>query len=278
MRKLLLLFIVSSSLLSNQFSIKLSGELDDDLFIIKSSSNNTKLIEIKQMHNPSLKFKYDNNIYTSSHIPGTINFKKKFNSNKNNIYIVALANEREEIWSGRKIKHRTHYKSDALFVDNKILLPALMPEYNSVPDYPLWFNKENDCKYKACYERQVKGSSEQYNYYRLWENAIVQLGIIFPEPDEVEVFMYNNSGNLLYSYTSDITSTPKNLVSEKLKYNIVSGHPFAEVGNVLNLTKEQLPNKEFIDTMLINYKDEVYLIKMPYPFMYPNRLFAMSVK
>ena len=149
-----------------------------------------------------------------------------------------------------------------------------MPEYNSVPDYPVWFNEGDVPRFNRTDE-----NGNTYNYYHLFENTVVQIGIVFPNTGEVRIRLFNSLNELKYTFEEIIETTPKYLKSNELKENIISAHPFVEVNNILNLdVNNPIENKEYLTNMLIDYKDKSYNIKLPYPAMYPNLISVVAVQ
>lgn len=246
----------------------MKGPLDDDLFVLKTSPHQTDIISIQQMHNPRGKFIYNNQLFKSNHIPGYIDYNKHLTVEKNEILIVMTANERDELYDSpfetKVLRKRTHYKSVNLYCNNKILLPALMPEYNSVRNYPLWF-KEGEIGEEG---------SVIYNYYKLWENAIVQIGIVFNSNSRATIECFDKNAKKIYTYKFTPNSTPKQALSQEAKNEKLSTHPFTEVGNVLNDQEGlECANGNYIDYMIIYQDNNQYLVEMPYPFMYPNQIY-----
>ena len=266
----------STNIKTNESKSKLSmiGDLDDDLIILKSNSSETVITNIYQMHNSSGIFSYDGNSYKIEHNPGYINFTKDLEIDENEIYIICLANESDDAGFSIDKRFRTHFKNEKILFNNEILLKALMPEYNSVPNYPLWFN-EGD--YPVMQKFDVNGNT--YNYYNLHENSVVQVGIILPKSAEVEIMLFNSKNDLKYTYKESVNSTCNYLESNELKNGELKSHPFTEVNNILNLDiNNQIDNDEYITHMVINHKGKLHNIKFPYPFMYPNLLAGVAVK
>jgi len=249
--------------------IKMKGPLDDDLFVFKASPHQTDVISIQQMHNPKGKFLYNNQLFNSSHIPGYIDYDKHLTVERNEILIVMTANERDELYNSpfetKVLRKRTHYKSVNLYCNDKILLPALMPEYNSVKNYPLWF-KEG--------EAGEEGNTI-YNYYKLWENAIVQIGLVFNSKSRAKIECFDKNAKKIYTYNFTPNTIPKQALSEEAKKGELNIHPFTEVDNVLNDQEDlEYANNNYIDYMIIYQNNNQYLIEMPYPFMYPNQIYT----
>ena len=64
-------------------SISMTGDLDDDLFIIKSTPNANTMTHCFQMHNPKSNFNYHGVNVKSENIYGIIDFKDSFQLEKN---------------------------------------------------------------------------------------------------------------------------------------------------------------------------------------------------
>lgn len=266
----------STNIKTNESKSKLSmiGDLDDDLIILKSNSSEIVITNIYQMHNSSGIFSYDGNSYKIEHNPGYINFTKDLEIDENEIYVICLANESDDAGFSIDKRFRTHFKNEKVLFNNEILLKALMPEYNSVPNYPLWFN-EGD--YLVMQKFDINGNT--YNYYNLHENSVVQVGIILPKSAEIEIMLFNSKNDLKYTYKESVNSTCNYLESNELKNGELKSHPFTEVNNILNLDiNNQIDNDEYITHMVINHKGKLHNIKFPYPFMYPNLLAGVAVK
>lgn len=256
------------------FNITMYGDLDDDLIIIKSTPERNIITDIHQMHNNKGKFNYEGQLYNIEHCAGFIEFKKDFKFIENELYVVCLANEREDAEYPIDKRFRTHYKNEKVHFNDKIFLKALMPEYNSVPGYPLWFNEDDIPRFNRTDE---KGNT--YNYYNLHENTVVQTGIVFPKVGDVQIMLFNSKNELKYTFNEIIETEPKYIKSDELKANLINPHPFTEVNNILNLdVNNQIENNEYLTHMLISYKDKLYNIKFPYPAMYPNLFSVVALK
>jgi hypothetical protein len=224
------------------------------------------------MHNNKGVFAYYNSVYEIEHNPGFIKFNKNFIFNKDEIYCVCLCNEREDAGYPIQKRFRTHYKNEKLFFNNQVFLPDLMPEYNSVPNYPLWFGESEN---PMVDRKDING--DIYNYYNLFENTTVQFGIVLPEKGKIKVSLFNQLYELTYSYDEVVTKNVKNLKSNELKNGKLQSHPFTELNNILNTSIDSpIKNKDYIETAIIEYKNKIYNICLPYPIMYPNLLFAVS--
>lgn len=252
------------------FVLSIHGDLDDDLIVLKATPFKTIITDIHQMHNPSGIFKYDGHIYDIEHIAGYIDFSKQYTISQDEIYIVCLANEREEANLSTRI--RTHYKNEKLLFNNNIFLKALMPEYDSVPNYPLWFGKD---ELPAIEKKDI--NDETYNYYRLFDNTTVQCGIILPYSSEIEIYLYGQNNTLKHTFKEQVNTVPKYLKSNELKSGNFNTHEFTEINNILNDTDDQIENNDVVETMLIKFNNSFYTIKLPYPIMYPNLISGVAI-
>lgn len=278
-RKFLLIssLFISSSLLASktkQNTISMKGDLDDDLFIIKSSSNNNLMTHCFQMHNPKNIFNYEGNAIKSIPIYGNIDFKEKISLNNDEVACICVANEREEIYDLPKLRERSHFKAVDFFVDNKILIPSLLPEKNDVPNYPLWFGNENE----AC---SLEEKPTGYNYYKLWENAVCGVGLIFPKSGLIEIELYNENGDRLFGFNETINSKPKQLISNQIKEEDFEKHILAEIDGFVyhensNIDDEFI-KKNAIAIMIVSFDNQTIQITLPYPLPYPNRIYAMCI-
>lgn len=253
------------------FVLSIHGDLDDDLIVLKSTPLKTIITDIHQMHNPSGIFQYGGDTYRIEHIPGYISFEKRYDIvAQDEIYIVCLANEREEANLSTRI--RTHYKNEKLLFNNNIFLKALMPEYDSVPSYPLWFSKD---EVPAIEKKDING--ETYNYYRLFDNTTVQCGIILPYSSAIEIYLYDQNNTLKHTFKEQVDAIPKYLKSDELKFGNFNNHDFTEINNILNDTDDQIGNNDVVETMLIKFNNSFYTIKLPYPIMYPNLISGVAI-
>lgn len=255
-----------------KFKISMYGDLDDDLIILKSTPEKTVISDIHQMHNSKGTFFYNGEIYPIEHNPGYIQFTKNYEFNEDEIYLVCLANEMEDAEMPLKQRIRTHFKNEKLFFNKDIFLRHLMPEYNSVPNYPLWFN-EGDVAYLD--RQDINGNL--YNYYNLFENTVVQNGLVFPKEGKVTIMLFNNNSELVYTFNDTVEKTPKYIKSDELKSGKLNEHPFTEIGNILNQSTEKPTNNDsFIANMIVVYNNKHFNIKFPYPAMYPNLLSVVA--
>lgn len=253
-----------------KFTIAINGDLDDDLIILKSTTSSSNIVDIQQMHNPEYKFTYNGNIYNVEHNPGYIIFNKEFEINKGEIYCVCLANEREEAGFPLSKRFRTHYKSVKLEFNKQQFFPAFMPEHNSVPGYPLWFG-ENEV---PRFDRKDENGNT-YNYYNLHENSIVPFGLVLPSEGKIEIKLFNQNNEMMYSYNDEVKTTVKNLKPNE-KINM---HPFTELNNILlEDNQKQIPNNDYITNAVVVFEGELYNIPLPYPIMYPNLIYTVAAK
>lgn len=254
------------------FKISLNGDLDDDLIIIKATPSNIEMTDLYQMHNPSPTFEYNKRLYPVVLNPGYLEFSKEYKfENDSEIYLVMLANEREEAHLTSRI--RTHYKSEKVMINQNVFIPSFMPEYNSVPNYPLWYG-EGDTP--AVEREDING--KQYNYYNLFDNTVVPLGIVFKNSGIATIKLFDQNDELCFTYKQEITQEIKHLSSNELKDKKISNHPFIEIGNILNEdVDDQVPNDMMITNIIIEYNGMVYKIPTPYPMMYPNLIYATAI-
>lgn len=254
-----------------KFRIRMKGDLDDDLIILKATPTSSKIIELYQMHNPKETFEYCGDIYKSNHIAGYIDFNKEFEIKDDEVFLFCLANEREEVNITERI--RTHYKNEKLTINDKELLPALMPEYDSVPGYPLWFGEGDS---PMVYRTDIKG--DLYNYYNLFENTTVQIGIVVPFKGPTKIYMFDQNDELRFTFFHDFNKEVKKLRSKELLEGKLQDHPFAEVNNILNKDlHKQIQNNDTLNKLIIEHEKVMYTIELPYPAMYPNLLFGTAV-
>lgn len=267
------LFSEAKSEKKDTFRISMFGDLDDDLIVLKSTPEANTIVDIHQMHNSKSTFFYDGNIYSSEHNPGYIQFSKRYKFLENEIYCICLANEMDDAEMPVNKRIRTHYKNEKLFFNKEVFLRDLMPEYNSVPNYPLWFNKGD-----APYINRLDINGDTYNYYNLFENTVVQIGLVLPRKGDITVKLFRNDNELAYSYHETIDLKPKYIKSDELKSGRLIEDPFVEIGNILHKdTENQIENNLYITNMIIEYENKSYNIKLPYPAMYPNLISVVSV-
>lgn len=244
-------------------TISIKGDLDDDLFILTSRSDATEFLDCFQMHNPTDRFFYDGEVVKSEKIYGLIDFNKTYNLTKDETLLIMTANEREEINPKRALLGRTHFKSVDMFADDKVLIPSLMPEYNDVPDYPLWFGED---------EKPIIPQKRGYNYYQLWENAVVNLGLVFGNRGRYTLYFINYQNKILFKKIVTVTKKVQNI-------KLLGSHPLTEADGTIfagDLKETDIKTKA-IDALIIEHNSKRQYIKMPYFFPYINRIFIKGL-
>lgn len=251
----------------NSFNITMIGDLDDDLFIIKSCNSYTEMLECHQMHNCfTNKFLYENKLIDSVHVPGYIEFNKSFSIKDNEVLFLFNANEREALHGGPTLFKRTHYKSTNLDIDGLEFFPEIMPENNSIPNYATWYNQD---------ESKEMGN---YNYYHMWENSVVNSGLIFKNSGNYRIICLNEEEEIVLNTEQYIS---KNV--EKINFNVINEisnnqHPLLETDGLVYSNDFKSIKKNAIHKIVIT-GDKIGLItvNLPYPSPYVNRIFARSM-
>ncbi len=243
--------------------LSLNGDLDDDLFILKSSAQKVEFLDCLQMHNPTDKFLYDGKIVKSDKIYGMIDFNKTYKLEYDETLLVMTANEREEVNPKRALLKRTHFKSVDLYIDDNVFIPSLMPEYNDVPNYPLWFGRDD----KPC-----MADASDYNYYKLWENAIVNLGVIFGSEGKYTLHFINQNSQIIFKKEVQISSKSENI-------HLLGSHPLTEVDGTVfaGVLEDEKIREKAIDAIIIEKEEKKQYIKLPYLFPYINRIFVKGL-
>jgi len=265
------LFAKNKEIENKKTIIEMVGPLDDDLIIIKNTKDNNEILECLQMHNFTGKFSYDNKLWNSIQSPGYINFNKTYEISEDDIYLLTTINEREDLFSTKTLNQRTHYKSAPLYVNNIELFPSVLPEQNDVKDYPLWYAPDED--------------GAEYNYYQLWENAVVNCGLLFPNENERELLLIDNQNEIVSKTIIKPTSNSQKAIFKNLRGKDIDflSHPFTEVNNSIfedNKTMNDLEirkNAVYKIAIIDITTNELNTIPLPYPFPYINRLFFKSV-
>jgi hypothetical protein len=265
----ILLFFLTATLYANKelrdVRVAINGDLDDDLFILKNNSKETIFLECFQMHNPKKFFLYDSKAILSKNIYGFINFDKTFLLKENEILLIATANEREEIHPQKELFNRTHFKSVDLFVDNKVFFPSMMPENNDIPGYPTWFSDENP---------PCQKSYKEYNYYKLWENSIINLGFVFAKSGNYRFEFLNRYDQIVFSKEYFISKNIQNLKIFK------NHHTLCEIDGSLYDGNDDNDNfiKENAIRRVVIYDDKnIFDFVLPYPWVYVNRLYTKAL-
>lgn len=254
----------------NRFvNVKIVGDLDDDLFVMKASEKDWEIIECHQMHNMTGSFYLEGKNFVSKHSPGYIEFQKEYEPLENEYLLIALANERDERDNSKALLARTHYKSAPLYIDEEIAIPSMIPEFNDMPDVPTWYAPDE--------EQHV------YNYYRAWENSIVNIALVFPKEGKYSIFLSSKNGDIVANGDFEINNRIKNIRFTKHEGEL-DEHPMAEIGGGVYLVEgKKMPNDKLTKSlcpyeMLIHNhsNSEQIRIPFPYPFPYINRIFAKS--
>lgn len=260
---LILILFMTIAYADKNVTISLKGDLDDDLFILKSHAQRVQFLDCFQMHNPTDRFLYDGRVIHSKKIYGLIDFKKQFSLQKEDILLIMTANEREEINPKRALLQRTHFKSADLFTDDKVLIPSLMPEFDDVPGYPLWFGKD---------EKPIIPQKDSYNYYQLWENAVVNLGLVFGHVGTYTIYFINSQNETVFKKTLTVTKTIQNI-------KLLGSHTLTEADGTLfaGISNDKEIREKVIDAIIIEHDNDRRYIKMPYLFPYVNRIFVKGL-
>ncbi len=260
---LILSLFITTLFADKNITISIKGDLDDDLFIIKSSTKKVYFLDCLQMHNPTDKFLYDGKIVKSEKIYGLIDFNKTYSLSHDKTLLVMTANEREEINPKRALLKRTHFKSVDLFANNKVFIPSLMPETNDVPGYPLWFGKD---------EKPIVPQKDGYNYYKLWENAIVNLGLVFGSKGSYILYFINQNNKIILKRKVYVSSKTDNI-------SLICSHPLTEVDGTVfaGVSEDEKIREQAIDAIIIEKEGQKQYVKLPYLFPYINRIFVKGL-
>lgn len=246
-------------------SITMHGDLDDDLFIIRSTEERTVFLECLQMHNPKDHFLYRSEAVKSRRIYGMIDFDKGFALAEDEALFVMTANEREEIHPEKRLFARTHFKSVDLLADGEVLIPSLMPERNDMPGYPLWFGPD---------EKPLMPNPEPgYNYYKLWENAVVNLGMVFGSTGRYRCHFINHDEEVVFTKEINVTKETQNI-------RLLGGHPLTEADGTLydgTATDITTIRERAIEGVIVEKGGNSRYVGMPYPFPYVNRIFVRGL-
>lgn len=264
----------------DELKVEMNGDLDDDLFIVKSSSTSEIMTHCFQMHNPKNIFNYNGLAVKSEPIYGIIEFNENIQINKKEVVSFFVANEREELFNLPELRKRTHFKAVDLKVNDQILIPSLIPENNDVPDYPTWYGRESSSAICPITMEDLNTENEDYNYYEMWENAVCGGGFVLPQKGFVKFFLFNKFDEKMFTIEEYITEKPIRLVSNELKYDDFEKHLLAEVDGGIHGAEDWIPNDNYvkrnsITKIVIQFEDELISVSLPYPLPYPNRLYAM---
>jgi len=255
---------------NKHINIKMIGDLDDDLMIIKATPDDWKFECCYQMHNPTNIFELEGKSTNSIHAPGWIEYEKNISLQNNEIMLIALANEREERENAKSLLARTHYKSVELYANKNILIPRMIPEKNDLPDVPCWYDP--------------RSANAVYNYYRAWENAVVNVGLIFPKSGNYKINMINKEGNIVATQMFNIGKKAKNIKFNNSANGPLDVHPMTEIdGGVYGVDGYFAPNDEIVkklvpySVLIEDTRGKLTAIPFPYPFPYINRMFCKSI-
>lgn len=261
----------------------MNGALDDDLFVIKASKKDFRWIDCYQMHNPNDSFDLEGKSTKSIHIDGSIAYDKKIPLTDNEVLMIATANEREENGKPRRELHeRTHYKSVPLYMNGKELFPSMLPENGDYADYnyPLWFGEDT----LKCVSTPPKEGQAEPNYFQLWENACVNIGLVLPQREEFVVSLMRDGKIIANSFISpttvDIRMTNNMLKRVEFKRNgkFFHSHPFVEINNTIFDGESTAEIDEDVrvmsaDTIMLQSEKSIYTLPLPYHLPYARRVF-----
>lgn len=250
-------------------NISMNGDLDDDLIILKNkfSSFDFEVLDCFQMHNLAGKFNIGGTSCKSIQIPGYIEYNKNHTIEENEIISIFTANEREDRTNKKELMMRSHYKSTNLDINNVQFFPSVIPEKNDIPDYPTWYGI---------------GENANYNYYQLWENAVVNTGLIFSASGEFEIILLDKENEII-SHSKHYVSKKTTIVKFKTIRDVktIFTHPFTETdGTIFKDGKkmdDKLIRKNAIYSIAIkNSIQELVIIPLPYPMPYINRIYTKT--
>lgn len=256
----------------SHLAVSMNGFLDDDLFVMTANKDNWDIKACQQMHNPTTSFFLEGRVFPSVHIPGYIEYNQVHSIDKNEILVLALANEREEREPDKSLLDRTHYKSVELLIDKNILIPSMIPENNDIPDYTTWYDPSTD--------------DGAYNYYRLWENAIVNVGIVVQVPGVYTIALINAEGDISATIsTKVIEGQVSNPWFKESLAGPIQAHTLAEVdGGVFMHDKFRASDDKTVkelaayNLLITTPVGHTIRVPMPYPFPYLNRMFITCEK
>lgn len=255
---------------SQQIKISMNGDLDDDLFVMSSKSFDWKFIDCYQMHNPTDVFLLEGRKTISIHSPGYIEYNKNITIDNDEVIMIALANEREEKDPSKSLIERTHYKSVSLYINDKELIPSMNPDTLDLPDVPTWFS--------------ITSPKSVYNYYRAWENAIVNLGLVVNKSGKYTISLSDSQDTIVASDSFEIDNNTKNIRFKESILGKIDEHTMSEIdGSVFLVEDKKQPDDEKIRThcprsiLIEDEKGNINRIPFPYPFPYINRLYMKSL-
>lgn len=261
--------IIASNACDDVVTVKMVGDLDDDLFVMRATNEDWTIEDCYQMHNQSKRFTLEGKHFESIHIGGYIEFQKDYLLQKDEYLLIGLANEREDRDNRKALLARTHYKSAPLHVNGSIAVPSMIPENNDMPDVPTWFAPHEDMAV--------------YNYYRAWENALVNVVLVFPKEGRYTVSLSNAEGDIVATETFDITGKVTNTRFKKTIHGPLDEHPMTEIdGGVFLVEGKRQPVDEDVvrlcptQVLIMDEVGGMVRIPLPYPFPYVNRVFCVA--
>lgn len=250
--------------------VQMIGDLDDDLIIMKANKNSWDITACHQMHNP-VKFYLQGRCFENEHCPGYIEYSKTHSLALDEVLVICLANEREEREPDKKLLDRTHYKSVPLYVNGLEVIPSMIPENNDI-DYTTWYDPTKP--------------EGVYNYYRLWENAVVNIAIVVPNEGKYSIELINESDEV--SAKATIRAKAQETVNVNFGETLagkVTNHPLAEMdGGVFLHDDFKMPNDALVKELaayhiaIIKEQGDTIIVPLPYPFPYINRVFLTVCK
>lgn len=246
--------------------IHMVGDLDDDLIIIKANSTQWDIECCQQMHNP-VKFYLQGRCFDNELCPGYIEYSKQHFLKEDEVLVICLANEREERESDKKLLDRTHYKSVPLHVNGTEVIPSMIPENNDI-DYATWYDPN--------------APEGVYNYYRVWENAVINLAVVVPKEGQYTLELINESDTISASSSFSVKKNHAiNVIFKETLAGAITSHPLAEMdGGVFLHDNYKMPNDVLVRELsayhiIIKEKSSKATITapLPYPLPYINRIF-----
>lgn len=275
MKKIIILFLSAAILFGQEFLFETHGEIDDDIFVYKTShkSGESKFVFAAQMHNPDQQVILDGVVVPTEMIYGTLDEKETYPSSADEVVTITIANEREEINSLPYLYSRTHFKSSDIVIDGKIFIPAANPDLHTHRNFPKWLEYDGG----SCLGKSEKTGG---NYYVLWENAVVQVGIITPTTGSYRIVYINEGGEILHDQMIEISLKMKQVKSFAGKHDFTegTGHLYHK-GDLFDLDKEKVEKSSVKKILLIENKTgHIYPVPLIYPWPYLNMLYIKGMR
>jgi len=277
MRIIFIIVYLSSFLFA--LNISSSGLLDDDIFIysIQEGKDSHSMIVAEQMHNPRNEIIFNGQVNKTKPINGEVSVDIEV-KNTGKLVVVSLANEREEINPSYTLNQRTHYRSPGVFLNKKVFLKRYLPSEYEDDWFPKWFlsGVVSSCSSDSSREEQ----SDDVDYFMIWENAIVQLGLIFPEPGEYIIY-YIKEGHSNPLYKKKVVvlkNTPKVVKIHEKMHDFVEGDGYLYKTNKSRINKKKRIRNHSITKLIIVSKQNSskYIVPLVYPWPYLNQLVISS--